>query len=310
MVNRLKIEIASSITMKKQQQKTQAKREAKTKRQLEQSNKDVQIPKYGLYAYGMVSRNPEHLDILGIDKKNKVYPVVGRDICVMVSEIDIDQFQKQVKNLSAELTKNAGDLQSGAAEILQAHEDVIDTLMQDTTIVPLKFGTILKDEKAASKMLQDHEEEFKGLLAKFCGRVECGLKVYADEKVLMKHITQVDSKFASLDEKREKLSRGAAYLLERKRAEELKDHLAAQLAQVTEMIFQELGKDASEAKQNDTLPQKVTRREKEMILNAAFLVEREKVTQFCEQGKRLIEQYEFMGLDAEFSGPWPPYNFT
>ena len=76
------------------------------------------------------------------------------------------------------------------------------------------------------------------------------------------------------------------------------------------MIFQDLGKDASEAKQNDTLPRKVTGRMKEMILNAAFLVEREKVTQYCEQGKRFIEQYEFMGLDAEFSGPWPPYNFT
>ena len=68
-------------------------------------------------------------------------------------------------------------------------------------------------------------------------------------------------------------------------------------------------KEASEAKQNNALPHKVTGKKKDLILNAAFLVEREKVTHFCEQGKSIIRQYEFMELDYEFSGPWPPYNF-
>jgi hypothetical protein len=228
----------------------------------------------------------------------------------MVSEVDIDQFQNQVKNLLSELTKTAGAVQSGAGEILQAHEDVIDTLMQDTTIVPLKFGTILIDEKAASKMLQDNEEEFKSLLAKFTERVEWGLKVYADKQALIKHIAQVGPKFTSPEEKQEKLSRGAAYILGRKMEEELKDQVVAQFAQVSEEIFQELGKDVSEAKLNDTLPQKATGKKKEMILNAVYLVEREKEAHFCQQGKRFMEEYEFMGLDLEFSGPWPPYNFT
>jgi Gas vesicle synthesis protein GvpL/GvpF len=272
--------------------------------------KDTMIPKYGLYAYGLVGKSPKQLDIVGIDKKNKVYPVAGRDICVMVSEIDIDQFQNQVKNLFAELTKTAGTGQSGAGELLQAHEDVLDTLMQHTTVVPFKFGTILTDEKAASKMLQDHEEEFKSLLSKFTGRVEWGLKVYADKQALMKHMMQIGPKFTSLGEEREKLSRGAAYLLGRKMEDELKDRVVARLVQVAEVIFQELGKDASEAKLNNTLPQKVTGKKKELILNAVYLVEREKVAHFCQQGKRFMEEYEFMGLDLEFSGPWPPYNFT
>ncbi|MFL5663155.1 MAG: GvpL/GvpF family gas vesicle protein [Ktedonobacteraceae bacterium] len=270
-----------------------------------------QISKYGLYAYGVVGKSPKQLDILGIDKKNKVYPVVWRDICVMVSEVDIDQFQNQVKNLLAELTKTGGAVQSRAGEILQAHEDVIDTLMQeDITVVPLKFGTILVDEKAASKMLQDNEEKFKSLLSKFTGRVEWGLKVYADKQALIKHITQVGPKSTSPEEKQEKLSRGAAYILGRKKEEESKDQVAARFAQVSEEIFQELGKDVSEAKLNETLPQKATGKKKEMILNAAYLVEREKVDNFRQQGNRFIEEYEFMGLDLEFSGPWPPYNFT
>ena len=120
---------------------------------------------------------------------------------------------------------------------------------------------------------------------------------------------QTEPKFKKLEEKREKLSRGAAYLLGRKMEEELKGDVAARLAEVTEVIFQELGKDAYEAKLNKTLPQKLTGKKKEMILNIVYLVEREKVARFCKRGKRLIEKYKSMGLDLEVSGPWPPYSF-
>jgi len=264
---------------------------------------------HGLYAYGLVGEISEQLDILGIDKKNKVYAVTGRDVCVIVSKIDIDAFQSQVKHLFSELTKTVGVAQSGTEELLQAHEVVIDTLMRGTTVVPFKFGTILKDEKAALTMLQDDEDKFKKLLSKFTGKAEWGLKVYADNQEFIQHIAQIEPKFKDLAEQREKLSKGTAYLLGRKMEEELKDTVVARLARVTEAIFQELGKDAYEAKLNKTLPQKLTGKKKEMILNTVYLVEREKVARFCRQGKRVQEKYESMGLDLEVSGPWPPYSF-
>lgn len=267
------------------------------------------IAQHGLYAYGLVGLYPEQLDILGIDKKHKVYPVVGRELCVMVSKIDIDTFQSQVKDLVSALTKTTGTADSGTEEILQAHEDVVDTLMKSTTVVPFKFGTILKDETAASKMLQDDEEKFKQLLAKFSGRAEWGLKVYADYQEFIKYMLHIEPKFKDLEEKREKLSRGAAYLLGKKREEELKNDVVARLAKVTEVIFQELGKDAYTAKLNNTLPQKMSGKKKEMILNTVYLVERENAACFCRQGERLTEQYTPMGLELEVSGPWPPYSF-
>src|SRR5260370_26082214 len=112
--------------------------------------------KYGLYAYGIVDKCPEQLTTLGIDQQHNIYSVERGGICVIVSKIDIAKFQDQVQHLLSELTKDTG--QSGTAELLRAHENVFDTLMQDTTVVPFKFGTILKDEEAASKMLQEYEE--------------------------------------------------------------------------------------------------------------------------------------------------------
>ena len=262
---------------------------------------------YGLYAYGLVDKSPGRFEIVGIDRKHSVYPVQGRDMCVMVSDIDIDQFQNQVKTLFSELTTDA---RSATEALLQAHEDVVDALRKDTTIVPFQFGTILRDETAASKMLLDDQEHFRELLLKFTGRAEYGLKVYAATQAFIQHTTQTDPRFKPMEEQRARLSRGAAYLFGKRAEEELKETAAARLAEITGVVFQELAKDAFEAKLNKTLPQQLTAHKKEMILNAAYLVERERTAHFLSQGQRLRAQYASMGLDLEVSGPWPPYSFT
>ncbi|MDP1760137.1 MAG: GvpL/GvpF family gas vesicle protein [Candidatus Woesebacteria bacterium] len=280
------------------------------------------IAKVGLYAYGIVGKSPKQLDILGIDQKNKVYPVEKGDICVVVSKIDTDKFQDEIKKLLSKLTKTAGAVPNetdgipvgtrlGIEEVLRGHEDVVDTLMKQTTIVPIKFGTVLKDEEAALKMLQDYEGKFKKLLSKFTGREEWGIKVYADSKKFKDYIGKNEPEFLKQQGSLSKVaSKGAAYLLGRKMEEELKNDVASRLAKTSEVIFQEAGKDAYEAKLNKTLPQKLTGKNKEMILNTAFLIEKEKVARFCKQVKKLIEKYEPMGIEIELSGPWPPYSFT
>src|SRR5579875_3136312 len=265
---------------------------------------------YGLYAYGLVSGIPQQLDILGIDQQHKVYAVAERGLSVIVSVVDIDQFQRQVKSLLAALTRATSPTDTESGAILQARENVMEALLQHTTIVPLQFGTIVKDEAAAIRMLQEHEAEFKRLLTELKGKVECGLKVYVDKQALIKHLAQVDPQFSRPEEQRRKVSRGAAYLLARKVEEKLKDQATTQVAQISEKIFQELSKEAVEAKQNTILPQRLTGKKEEMILNAAYLVEREKVAPFEQQAKKCLEQYADMGLTLEISNPRPPYSFS
>jgi Gas vesicle synthesis protein GvpL/GvpF len=265
---------------------------------------------YGLYAYGLVAKPPEQLDIVGIDQQNKVYPVEGRDMYVMVSEIDVDVFQSRVKVLFSELSKNAGTAPDGLEALLQAHENVVAALMKNTTVVPYKFGTILRDEQAAVQMLLDDEEKFNHLLSKCSGRAEWGLKIYGDHQEFMERVARTEPEFKTLEEKRETLSKGAAYLFSKKIEQEVKSNAVARLARISESIFHELAQCAYEAKLNKTLPQKLTKKKKEMLLNAVYLVERENTADFCEQGKRLAGKYEAMGLELDVSGPWPPYSFT
>ena len=261
----------------------------------------------GLYAYGLVDRSPEALDIVGIDQHSKVFPVAGHASCVMVSEIDVDTFQQQVKQQFSVLTGIAEGIHQGVTMLLQAHEDVVDTLMQGSTVVPFQFGTVLKDKAAALKMLQEGEERFKNLLDKFAGRAEWGLKVYVDQPEFMQHIVHTEPEFQKLVAQREGLSKGVAYLLGRKMEEELKEQALARQAEVCEAIFLQFGNLAYERKLNQ--PQKLTGKKKEMLLNAVYLVEKAQGTAFCQQREHLMEYYSSMGLDLEVSGPWPPYSF-
>jgi hypothetical protein len=46
-----------------------------------------------------------------------------------------------------------------------------------------------------------------------------------------------------------------------------------------------------------------------MIMNAAFLVERDKADRFDQKVQDIAQRYEGK-LSFRYTGPWPPYNFV
>lgn len=276
-----------------------------------QGEKKQPLESRGLYAYGVVEKGANCNGIVGIDNKHPVYAIEGRSVSVLVSEIDIQHFQRRVQELYNEIANSGGVLQEQSGAILQAHENVIDSIMQQHTIIPLKFGTILKYKSSAVLMLQDQEPYFRSLLEKFKGKVECGVKVYADQQALMQYLAQTEKREEPRQERQKtNLSKGTAYLLGRKKEEAQKETVMVQFAQAAEKIFQKLSREAFAAKKNDILPKRQTGKKKEMILNSAYLVATENIPHFYQSGQRLMKDYAFMNLEVDFSGPWPPYNFT
>lgn len=47
-----------------------------------------------------------------------------------------------------------------------------------------------------------------------------------------------------------------------------------------------------------------------MLLNGAYLVERERVTDLRQALDEMREQWEGAGIEFELTGPWPAYNFV
>lgn len=261
----------------------------------------------GLYAYGLVDTLPHSLDVPGIDQQHPIYPVVDQGMCVLVSRIDINTFQSQVRELFAALNRADESARSGIARVLRLHEGVVEHLRQQSTVVPFKFGTILKDEGAVSQLLRDCAEQFHRLLCKFAGKAEWGLKVYADRQAMVRHLTGRVLQDQRQDE-RQAPSQGMAYLQRKKIEEEAKETVRAQLATISETIVEQLGAYACETRLNELLPRTLTGQE--MLLNAVYLLPDTHAAHFCQQGAALRETYAALGLELDISGPWSPYSFT
>jgi hypothetical protein len=79
---------------------------------------------------------------------------------------------------------------------------------------------------------------------------------------------------------------------------------------IEEGLFESLGKQAVDLKKCKVLEKEVTGKQEPMILNAAYLISRDKVEDFKKEAHRLNQEIQAIGLCLEYNGPWPAYNFV
>jgi Gas vesicle synthesis protein GvpL/GvpF len=69
------------------------------------------------------------------------------------------------------------ELSSSDPELLWAHERVVDRLMNDGAVLPLRFGTILSGPEALRAVLDEDQVRFRVLLSRVRGCVELAVRV-------------------------------------------------------------------------------------------------------------------------------------
>src|SRR5262249_52664587 len=60
------------------------------------------------------------------------------------------------------------------------HEDVLRRVGADSTVVPFRFGVIYRDLADVAAMLRERQTELTSALERVRGRIEVGVKVWAD----------------------------------------------------------------------------------------------------------------------------------
>jgi hypothetical protein len=186
------------------------------------------------------------------------------------------------------------------------HDEVISELTARATVIPVKFPTLFHNDASLKNFLSANESTFRVLLERLVGKEEWGLKVYASpsslDSVASAHneITQLDAEIAAAPA-------GKAYMLKKKRESLVSSLSSSSLTGITEQIMTELQSVTVAAKTNPVLSKTVTEREDEMILNAAFLVERSRSAAFLAAVDTLQKKFPSLLLDA--SGAWAAYNF-
>jgi Gas vesicle synthesis protein GvpL/GvpF len=156
---------------------------------------------------------------------------------------------------------------------LWAHERLVERLMDDRAVLPMRYGTALPDPEQLKEALAARREEYAAALDRVRGRVELGLRAVAREPIRA----------------RPKAS-GRAYIEalagEDERRHELHEPLAALAADDRVRRVRDPGE----------------------VLRAAYLVETCAVSRFRAEVRRLERAHPSLVLVD--TGPWPPYSFV
>jgi len=175
-------------------------------------------------------------------------------------------------------------------EDLWAHENVVEKLMEQVSVLPMRLGSMLPDERAVLTLLRDRREEFESTLAHVRGAVELGVRA----------AIEIESKPAAPRAPAER-GPGTAYmigLLER-------DRRGAEVAERIHRPLSMLARDSTHRVGEGSHRQGSPPRP---ILLASYLVDRDRIGRF----QARIEELEY-GVDnaaITCTGPWPPYSFS
>lgn len=204
---------------------------------------------------------------------------------IVVAQVDVEMF--------ADLEKEAGpsdavDPGSRLAVLARQHDAVIRAVFEDYPVLPLRFGTVVRDEQAAVRLLEDHRTDVSKWLSQIEGHREWGVRVALPEPTPTR---QPPLEGVS----------GTDYL--NARARQLNEDQETQTLARTAVnsLHESLGHYSADT---------ARRQQRPAFFDASYLVRQHDEEAF----QALVQRYEgelaAVGATLQSSGPWPPYSFT
>jgi hypothetical protein len=186
---------------------------------------------------------------------------------------------------------------------LLAHQRVLEEAMQRSDVLPVAFGTVAASDRDVQEALLDREREaLEENLDYVRGRVELGLKVLWDRERLFDEVVAENPEIRHRRDRIAGQGPDAAYF-ERIRLGELTEAAIALKRDLeSEAILEALAPVTVDMRTNQILTET-------MVLNAALLVEKSRVSELDTRVQRLGAA-EADRLRFQYVGPVPPYNFV
>ncbi|MFL5952763.1 MAG: GvpL/GvpF family gas vesicle protein [Gaiellaceae bacterium] len=236
-----------------------------------------------LYVYGVVPRD-EHP---ALSAKG-----VGGSPVEMVEHGDL-----------AALASHVGGDTLRAPRELRAHWSVLQEVCEATTVVPVRFGTVLEDEQAVrERLLAANAEHLDELLAQLRGCVQVVVKGSYIEPELLHEIVTSSAGLSVLSARVRSVPPAAAYYDRIRLGERIAEAIAERRTADTQLVLDALGPLAVAARTEDA-PGALD------SFNVSLLVKR---TAQREVGRKVEELAQDLGeaVEVRYVGPLPPYSFA
>jgi Gas vesicle synthesis protein GvpL/GvpF len=190
-----------------------------------------------------------------------------------------------------------------AARALRAHWRVLDEASQRATVLPVRFGTVMKSDAAVRELLLDaNVARLTKRLEELAGRAQLNLRGDYDEERQLREIVRQSSAVATLRERVRGLSEDAGYRDRIRLGELVAAEVARQREQDEALALARLEPlaVAARAEQISDL---------NAAFNLAFLVDNDGMDPFGEAVGRLQEELGER-VTMRCIGPLPPYSFA
>jgi hypothetical protein len=181
------------------------------------------------------------------------------------------------------------------------HEQVNEMVMNDYTVIPMSFGTVFKRTDDVIAFIDGTSDALMDVLQKMRDKIELGLKVNWEREAIIHEIETENEEIGRLKEEINRSS-SSTYFARMQLGRLVEQALTNRADAFVSEVYDHLRDTAVASRANKPIGDK-------MILNAAFLVEREKAEKFDSKVQEIARKYEGK-LAFRYTGPWPPYNFV
>jgi hypothetical protein len=188
----------------------------------------------------------------------------------------------------------------------RAHHRVIGTVAAAGTVLPLRLGSVYREDDGVRAMLAERQPEFAATLGWLSGRAECGVKVWASPAALATGSRRAEGPGTGG-------GGGAAYLSRRRDELAARDQASRRAAETAAGIHERLRSLAVAGRQHQ--PQdtpaggsRSTGAQDVMVLNGAYLVAVAGLAEFAAGARATVA--DLAGFRLGVTGPWPPYSFA
>lgn len=186
---------------------------------------------------------------------------------------------------------------------LMTHAGVLEALMQQGTVVPMRFGVVVPSEDAlVGHVLGPLHDQLDELCRRFEGTTELHVKALYREDVVLAEIVHEHPEVARLREVTRDLPEAATYYDRIRLGELIAKAMEAKRRADGEAVVGRLAPLAIETRENELLVER-------MVVNTAFLVATSEQERFDEAVAQLGSEVEER-IDLKYVGPFPPYSFT
>lgn len=239
----------------------------------------------GQYVYCVIETGgARNFGPIGIGERgDAVITIAYRDLSAVVSSVPMNKYVVSSKTIST-------------------HEKVIEMVMRDYTVLPVRFYTVAPNAEDIRNLLRRRYPEFKRLLREIDNKVELGLKcLWRDMNTVLKEVVEESR---GIKKGGTMMSCSDDEAVENKDAAEqvVKLALEEKKARERDNIIQPLRKISGNFCLNQTYGD-------DMLMNAAFLVDKSREKEFDNEVARLAAQYEGR-IMFKYIGPAPPYSFV